>query len=168
MSQLSLSIGGAYKVPGETLPEWKDNGSTVGLPTYGFSSSSNEAIEFALGQLNYDGSSGCSVLLPWTSLTATSGQVVWGVSFAHYTYDTDTGSTTGLSWTTEQTVADSHLGTTATRGMLATVTFTDAQMGSPEDGDFVLMRVRRLPGSESGGMASDAELSDPLLEYTAA
>lgn len=161
---LNLPIDAAGPVPGETLPEFASAGSSLGAATYKFDAAATEAIQWQVGRILAYGSGNLTVRLYWYGDTATSGDVVWGVSIAAVTSDTDAQDAETDAWATENTATDSHLGTTAQRWHTATVTVSN--LDGLVNGDLLWVRVRRIGGNGSDTMSGDAQLGGVSIEYS--
>lgn len=157
-------IGFARKVPSVTMPEYKEAGTNITVATYSFADNATESIQFQLGYVPAYGSGNITVKLEWYGDTATTGNVVWGAQIACITPETDTQDVETKNWATENTVTDSHLGTTAQR--LHTASITLSNLDSITTGDQVWLKISRKGGDASDTMSNDAQISAVVLEYS--
>ena len=90
--------------------------------------------------------------------------MVWGVSLAAITPNTDTQDVETKAFDTEETVADTHLGTTGQRlhSIALTLTETDAVAA----GDDVTLRLARKVADASDTMTGDAQVTAVIVEYS--
>lgn len=135
-------VGGAF-------PALVRNGSTIPIDALEFTPASNQAAFWKVDSEMY-GSGNLTVKIRWYAGTATSGNVDFGVALACYTPVTDTGDIESKALATEDTVTDTHLGTTAHRVMEAVVSLTD--IDSLAKGDIVFLRLRVLSSSTISGV----------------
>lgn len=156
--------GFARKVPSVTLPEYKEAGTNITVPTYSFADNATESIQFQIGYVPAYGSGNVTVHLEWYGDTATTGNVVLAVQLACVTPETDTQDMETKNWATENTVTDSHLGTNAQRLHKATVTVTN--LDSITTGDMAWMKVSRKGGDASDTMSNDLQLAAVVIEYS--
>lgn len=157
-------IGVARKVPGVTLPEYKEAGTNLVVASYSFADNATEAIQVQLGYVPAYGSGNITLKLVWYGDTATTGNVVWGAQIACITPESDTQDAETKSWATENTVTDSHLGTTAQR--LHTASITISNLDSIATGDGLWLRVQRKGGDGSDTMSGDAQLTAIIAEWS--
>lgn len=163
-TRLQFHASTARPVAGETLPEFKQAGSTISVQSYSFDAASTEAIQFTVPYLPAYGSGNLTCKILWYGDTASSGDVVWGASVACLTPETDTQDIETDAWATENTVTDSHLGTTAQR--LHTASVTISNLDSITTGDYFNLRIRRIGGNGSDTMSGDAQVVGVVLEYS--
>lgn len=154
----------AMAVPGETLPEFKQAGSTLAVASYSFDAGGTESVQFLIPTVRSYGTGNWTVRLHWFADSASSGDVVWGASLAAVTSNTDTGNIESKAWATENTATDSHLGTTGQR--LHSVDVTVSNLDSVANGDVAWLRIRRLGGNGSDTMTGDAQLVAVEVEYS--
>jgi len=102
--------------------------------------------------------------LYWLSESATSGAVVWGGQISAVTPESDTENMLQATPGGEQTVTDSHLGTTAQRLMKASLTISN--LDSLAAGDLVTLKLRRVADNGSDTLASDAILVAASVSYS--
>lgn len=110
------------------------------------------------------GSGNLTLKLKWYADTAASGDVIWACSIACITPNTDTQDVETDAFATEQTVTDSHLGTTNQRVHECSITVSN--LDSLAANDLVFMRVKRNSSSGSDTMTGDAILLSAVLEYS--
>lgn len=146
------------------MPEFKQAGSNITVQSYSFDAAGTEGIQFRLPYVPAYGSGNITAKLLWYGDSATSGDVVWGVSIAALTTETDTQDVETDAWATENTVTDSHLGTTAQRVHTAQVTVSN--LDSIATGDYLAVRVRRIGGNGSDTLTGDAQLIGVVLEWS--
>jgi hypothetical protein len=94
--------------------------------------------------------SGIIVSLRWTATTATSGNVVWSVSFERCNTDIDTDSF--------DTATAATATTNGTSGIVTVTDITCTSVDSLAVGDLYRVRVQRLGTDGSDTMVGDAEL----------
>lgn len=142
------------------------NGTTIPVAGYAFDPTTEEAFFFDFPAIAY-GSGSVSVDILWYARSATSGAVVWNVSMAAITPDTDSqdAETDGLA--TVVAITDTHLGTTAQRVHRATGTLSGASLDSLAAGDEVRLRVARQAGNASDTMnTSDVIITRVIVSYS--
>lgn len=150
----------------ETFPSLDDSAPASAVPrilALMFDAAGTEAAQIKMEVSGY-GSGDATILLRWKGDTATSGDVVWGVTVGFYTPDTDTGSVEAITWGTEATVTDTHLGTTALRMMVTAG--TTVSLSGLAAGDIAYLRVRRIGGNGSDTMTGDAGFVDIEVAYS--
>lgn len=163
-TRIELHVGAAMPVPSVTLPELKSAGTNITVESYSFDAAGTEGIQFVVPYVPAYGSGNITAKILWYGDSATSGDVVWGVSIACLTPETDSQDIETDAWATENTVTDSHLGTTAQR--LHTASVTVSNLDSITTGDYLAVRVQRLGGNGSDTMSGDAQLVGVVLEYS--
>lgn len=156
--------GVARKVPSVTMPEYKEAGTNFLVPSYSFADGATEAIQVQLGYVPSYGSGNITCKLVWYADTATTGNVVLGAQIACVTPETDTQDVETKSLATENTVTDSHLGTTAQRLHIATITISN--LDSITTADVLWLRVHRKGGDASDTMSGDLQLVAIILEWS--
>lgn len=142
---------------------FKYNGTNAPVPALLFDASTNEHAVWVFLASKY-GSGNLTCEIDWFADTATSGAVKWGVSIGAVTALIDTQDLTTKTLATEQTVTDSHLGTTAKRLHRASVTISN--LDSLTVGDRVLLKVRRLADDAADTMSGDAALAGLRLSWS--
>lgn len=151
-------------VAGETFPEFKAAGSTITVESLSFDAASTEAAQISVPYVPAYGSGNLTVKILWYGDTATTGDVVWGAAIAALTPETDSTDIETDAWATENTVTDSHLGTTAQR--LHTASITVSNLDSVTTGDHLYLRIRRIGGNGSDTMSGDAQVTGVVVEYS--
>jgi hypothetical protein len=104
------------------------------FPVSGLSYDST-ADEFAYWKwqaINY-GSGNITLNLYWYSDSGTSGDVVWDAAIAAITANTDSQDVETKAFATVNSVTDSHLGTTAQRVHLCTITISNLDSVAADD-----------------------------------
>jgi hypothetical protein len=128
------------------FPALRKAGTNIPVMSLAYDATNNQGAFWRLPALNF-GSGNLTVEIFWYAATATSGDVVFGAALAAITADTDTGSTESKSLATEQTVTDTHLGTTAQRLHKASLTLSNTD--SIAAGDECWLKLRRLSSGNS-------------------
>lgn len=107
-----------------------------------------------------------TVIVKWNAASATSGNVVWGVSLLATTPNSDSGSWEAESFGTEDvSAADTHLGTTAARVHAISCTLTGAELDAIAAGDVGILRIARKTADGGDTMAGDAQIISWELQY---
>lgn len=148
-----------------TFPEYaKVNGTNFPVTSLKFDAALDEAAFWKFQALNY-GSGNLTVDILWYADTASSGDVVFGAAISAITPNTDSQDVETDGLATENTVTDSHLGTTGQRVHLCSITVSN--LDSLANLDLVHMRIRRL-GSTSGSdtMSNDACILLVVVSYS--
>lgn len=148
-----------------TFPALVKNGTNIPIVALAFDAAADEAAFWRLDASQYS-SGNLTVDIFWYADTASTNDVVWGASLACITANTDTQDVESKALATENTVTDSHLGTTGQRLHMATVTVSN--LDSIAAGDAAWLRVRRLGSNGSDTMAGDALLERVIVSYTTA
>jgi hypothetical protein len=154
---------GAAEFLTSTFPALSLNGTNFPVRGLAYDSAADEAAFWSLEASQY-GSGNLTVELEWYADTASSGDVVWGACIAAITPDADTQDIETKALATEQTVTDSHLGTTGQRLHRASVTVSN--LDSLAAKDFVALRVRRVGSNVADTMAGDAILVKVRVSYS--
>lgn len=155
--------GGAHFL-GSAFPQLqKINGTNFPVSSLLYDAATEERAYWALRAVNY-GSGNLTLDLEWYADNATSGDVVWGGSVAVITSNIDTQDIETDTFATENTVTDSHLGTTGQRLHRATITISN--LDSIAADDFVTLRIARKAADGSDTMAGDAALVLATLSYS--
>jgi hypothetical protein len=141
----------------------KVNGTNFPVSGLAFDAGADEAAFWKLRANNY-GSGNLTLALEWYADTASSGDVVWGAAIAAITPDTDTQDVETDGLATENTVTDSHLGTTGQRVHRASITISN--LDSIAADDEVFLRIRRIGTNGSDTMTGDAILLSAQLSYS--
>ena len=147
-----------------TFPQYKSNaGTNFPVSVLFYDASTDEAATWKFIATSY-GSGNLTLDLWWYADSATSGDVVWGGAIAAITANTDTQDVETDAFATENTVTDTHLGTTGQRVHSCTVTISNLDSLAAED--LVFLRVRRLGSNGSDTMTNDAGLLYARLSYS--
>lgn len=136
-----------------TFPQLVKNGTNFPVMGLAFNDAADEAAFWRLEVHRY-GSGNLTVDIYWYGDTATTNSVVWGAALAAITPETDTQDVETKALATENTVTDTHLGTTAQRLHRATVTVSN--LDSLANADAAWLRIRRLGSNGSDTLSGDA------------
>lgn len=140
------------------------SGTNFPVPVLAFDGgSSDEKACFYTRMTNY-GSGNLTCEIDWYADTASSGDVVWGASIAAITPETDTQDIETKALGTQNTVTDSHLGTTGQRLHRASITISN--LDSVAADDWVCLEIERVASSGSDTMSGDAFLVILHLSYS--
>ena len=126
------------------------------LHVWDFDDTAAEYMDFLCVLRGYDGG-GLTFTLPWMATTATTNAVLWGAAIRRFVDDAEDidGSHT---YDFNNAAADTAPSATGEQSY-PTIAFTDgADMDSWAEGEFAIVRVRRLPTDAGDTMAGDAEL----------
>ena len=137
-------------------------GTNFPIPVLAFDQTADEAAFAIFSPVGY-GSGNLDVDIDWYADTASSGVVRWGVSLAAITPDADTQDIETKAFATEQTVDDTHLGTTNQRLHRATVSLSN--LDSIAEGDWCVLRIRRIGSDAADTMTGDALLAGVKIAY---
>lgn len=146
------------------MPATKVAGTTMRTRSLSFDATTEEAVQWQLGELMSYTSGNFTLTLYWYGDTATSGDVVWSGALAAVTPNTDTTDIETDTFASESTATDSHLGTTAHR--IHTVDVTLSNLDSIADGDVFWLRVAREAANGSDTMTGDAQLIAATLTWS--
>ena len=138
----------------------KANGTNI--PVGGLAFAKGEYAFYAFRLTGY-GSGNITVTFQWYADNASSGDVVLGASLAAITANTDTQDVETDSLATENTVTDTHLGTTGQRLHEAAVVISN--LDSVANFDFVQLRFGRV-NSGSDTMSGDLIVVALTLSYS--
>lgn len=127
-----------------------------------FAETTDDAAGWRFVALGY-GSGDITVKVCWYGDTATSGDVVWEAALSAITPETDSQDVEADGLGTATKVTDSHLGTTAHRLHIATITLTSGGLDSVAANDRCFLRIRRL----GAGDAADTLSGGAVLDYVA-
>lgn len=141
----------------------KPLGTNFPVPGLAYDAAADEAAFFRIRSVRY-GSGNITADIDWYADSASSGDVVFGVAISVITPNTDTQDIETDAFATENTVTDSHLGTTNQRLHRATVTVSN--LDSLAADDHVVVRVRRVGSNGSDTMTGDAIVSLITLSYS--
>jgi hypothetical protein len=144
----------------------KANGSNYPVTGLAFAATdnANEQAFWRFRAAGY-GSGSLTIAIDWYADTASSGDVVWDAQLAAITPDNDAQDieTDGLA--TENTVTDSHLGTTGQRVHRAVITLSNLD-GLAAD-DIVTLCLRRdTAAGNADTMAGDAIVTNVTVSYS--
>jgi hypothetical protein len=158
--------GIARPVPGATFPEYGEDGSNANIPFLGFDAGDNANETALFGPIRLSSYASTPIAnVRYEMASATTGSVIWGVSVLAYTPG-DAGALTGESFDSENMVTDAVPSSTAGKMKdSGDISLTNFDGGA--DGDFVLLKVRRVTSAGNGDTASgDAKLRQLILRYT--
>jgi len=144
-----LEPDGAQFLASGNFPSLVRNGTNIPVTALEYTPSSNQAAFWKVDPSLW-GSGNLTLKIYWYAGTAISGNVDFGAAFAAYTADTDTGDIEAKNVSTEDTVTDTHLGTTAHRVMVASLNLSD--IDSLANGDIAFLRLRVLSTSTISGV----------------
>ena len=128
-----------------------------------YDASTDQSVFFGFLAQSY-GSGNITVELDWYADTASSGVVRWGASLAAITSDTDTQDVETKSLATENTVDDTHLGTTGQRLHRASITVSN--LDSVASADWCILRIRRVASNAADTMTGYALLTKIRISYS--
>ena len=138
-------------------------GTNFPVPGLAFDATTQETAYFRMSAMSY-GSGNVTATVEWYADTASANGITFGASLAAITPNTDTQDIETKAFDTEETVADTHLGTTGHRlhSIALTLTETDAVAA----GDDVTLRLARKVADASDTMTGDAQVVLVIVEYT--
>jgi hypothetical protein len=139
------------------------DGTNIPVSGYAFDASTIESIYFDFPAVLY-GSGNLTVWIDWYADTATSGVVRWGAAIAAITPDTDTQDVETDSLATQNTVDDTHLGTTGQRLHRAIITVSN--LDSIAANDDVRLQIQRVANNAADTMTGDAILTRVTVSYS--
>lgn len=140
------------------------DGTNYPVSGLAYDASAEEASFVRFRASNY-GSGNLTALINWYAATATSGDIVWGISLAAITPNTDTQDMETKAFATEQTVTDSHLGTTGKRSHDAPA-LTISNLDSLAADDIVELKVVRKAAAAGDTMTGDGILTMLDISYS--
>ena len=138
-------------------------GTNFPVTSLAFDTTTSESVYFRFPAFDY-GSGNWTVTIEWYADTATSGGVVWGVSLAAITANSDSQDIETKAFDTEETVADTHLGTTGQR--LHSVALTLTETDSVAAADDVTLKLARKVADGNDTMSGDALVTRVIVEYS--
>lgn len=138
-------------------------GTNFPVTSLAYDAATDEAATFKRRAVNY-GSGNLTLDILWYADTASSGDVVWGGAVAAITPDTDSQDVETDTLATENTVTDSHIGTTGQRVHRASITISN--LDSLASNDLLFLRIRRLGSNGSDTMTGDAMMLGATLSYS--
>lgn len=153
----AATLASAYATP------VKVNGTNYPVTGAAFDAAADESAFFKFRAVRY-GSGNLTVDIDWYADTASSGDVVFGAAIAAITPNTDTQDIETDALATENTVTDSHIGTTGQREHRATITVSN--LDSLAADDFVTLRIRRIGSSGSDTLTGDAIVTLVGVSYS--
>jgi hypothetical protein len=131
------------------FPSLVRNGTNIPVSALEFTPANDQAAFWKL-DVDLYGSGNLTVKVRWYAGTATSGDVDFGAAIAAITPNVDTQDVETDSLATENTVTDSHLGTTAKRIHEAVITVSN--LDGLAAGDVAFLRLRCLSSSTIAGV----------------
>lgn len=150
--------------PATVFPQFtKVNGTSFPVTSLAYDAAADEAAFWKFEALSY-GTGNLTLDVAWYADSAVVGDVVWGASIGAITPDTDTQDVETKALAAENTVTDTHLGTTVQRLHRASITISN--LDSLAARDVVWIRVRRVGSSVSDTMTGDALLALAVLSYS--
>lgn len=157
-------IPGASKPIGTVFPQYNIiAGTNFPVEVLSFDAAADEAVCWRFSAVGYT-SGNLTVDVEWYADTASSGDVVWGAALCVVTPDADTQDVETDAFATENTVTDTHLGTTGQRLHRATITVSNLDSLAADDA--VELRIRRVGSNGSDTMTGDANLTLVRVAYT--
>lgn len=139
------------------------DGTNFPIAQLRFDAAADEEAYFPFRAVSY-GSGNLTVDIDWYADNATTGDVVWAAAIAAITPNTDTQDIETDALAAENTVTDTHLGTTGQRLHRATITLSN--LDGLASGDDVTLRIRRLGSNLGDTMANDAALRRVTVSYS--
>lgn len=139
------------------------NGTTIPIAGYAFDAAADEAMFFDFPAVLY-GSGNLTVWVDWYADTASTGVVRWGAAIACITPDTDTQDVETDGLATQNTVDDTHLGTTGQRLHRAIITVSN--LDSIAANDDVRLQIMRVGSNGADTMAGDAIVTRVTVSYS--
>lgn len=116
-------------------------------------------------QMPSDYASAPNVDILWSAASVTTGNVQWTIKIMAVTANTDTDAIGTDSYAAENTIQDSHLGTTATRlHLINTGTLSNAD--SLAASDYVALQLSRDYSDAEDTIAEDCYVHAVMLKYT--
>lgn len=128
-----------------------------------FDDTTQESADLQFSVLNY-GSGNLTLDIFWNAATATSGDVIFGAIVASITPETDTTNIETKTFDAENTVTDTHLGTTAKR--LHKTSMTISNTDSMVLDDEVWLNFYRKAGSDD--LSGDVSVTKVIVSYSSA
>lgn len=144
----------------------KANGTTIPVSglAYNAADGANEQAFWRFRAINY-ASGNLTIHVDWYADTALSGDVVWDAQIAAITPDTDTQDIETDALAIENTVTDSHLGTTGQRLHRAVITLSNLDALAADD--YVALVIRRdTTAANPDTMAGDAIVIMVTVSYS--
>lgn len=141
----------------------KNNGTNFPVSGLAYDAAAEEKAYWKTKAFNY-GSGNFALVIRWYADTASSGDIMWGARLAAITPDSNTTDVETKSLATQQTVTDSHLGTTGQR--VHTCTITIANLDSLVVDDELWLEISRVAANAGDTMAGDGILIAAELQYS--
>lgn len=158
-----LYIEGA-QFPSSNFPQLlKRNGTNFPVASLAFDATTEEKCYWKCKARKY-GSGNISAIISWQGDSATSGGVVWGAKVAAITPDADSQDVETKALGSQNTFADTHLGTTAHRDHTCTIDISN--LDSIAEGDDFWLEISRVAANGSDTMTGDALLLGVELSYS--
>jgi hypothetical protein len=139
------------------------DGSSFTACTLAFDATTTQSAYATAKAIDYT-SGNITCVIAWYADSATSGDVVWDVSIAAITPETDTQDFETKAFDAPNAVTDSHLGTTAQRLHEATITISS--LDSLAANDVFAVRLRRVASDGADTMTGDAQVVLVTLSYS--
>lgn len=131
----------------------RTDGTNYPVPGLAFDAATEQAVFLRTRAVNY-GTGNWTFTFQWYADTATSGDVIWGISVSAITPNTDTTDIETDAFATETTVTDTHLGTVGQRVHDASVAVSNLDSVSADDFvEFKVVRKAALAGDTMTGAA---------------
>jgi hypothetical protein len=141
----------------------RNDGTNYPVSGLAFDAASEEAAFVRFRARNY-GSGNLTALINWYADSATSGDIIWGISLAAITPNTDSQDMETKAFATEQTATDSHLGTVAQRSH--DISLTISNLDSLAADDHVELKVVRKAAAAGDTMTGDGILTMLDISYS--
>ena len=141
-----------------------NNGTNFPVVGLSYDATTEEKAYWQFKASSY-GSGNLTLVLRWYADTASANNVVWGCRLAAITPDTDTQDVETDGFATQQTVIDSHLGTTGQR--IHTCSITISNLDSIAADDECWLEISRVgTDAVNDTMTGDAILITSELQYS--
>lgn len=141
----------------------KANGTNFAISGLAYDAAAEEKAYWKAKAYNY-GSGNLALVLRWYADTGSSGDIMWGCRLAAIAPDTDTTDVETKALATQQTVTDTHLGTTGQR--VHTCTLTIANLDGLVADDELWIEISRVAANVADTMTGDGILIDAELQYS--
>lgn len=139
------------------------NGTNYPVPGLAFNDTTQQNAYYYWTATRY-GSGNVTVTLLWYAATATTNAVKWGAQMAAITPITDTQDAETKAFATVATTTTTHLGTTAHRVHLTTITITSTDSVAADDK--CVLVVSRIAADAADTLVGNAILTDVVLSYS--
>lgn len=130
---------------------WGVQGTNNPVEGLSFDGNTQQTAFLAFLAQNY-GSGNLTIDVEWYASSATSGAIVFGASLQAITPNTDTQDVETDGFATENTAADTHLGTVGKRDHKFSITVSN--LDSLANGDACVLRFRRIPADAGDTMTT--------------